>query len=173
MVPREAIALGAADAVAPLSEIAPRIMTCLDRGGIPTDDWAPVRTRSRAGGTAFKNPPPLPLTDACAITGHGRMTMQTIVEGVDDKVSIRLTGRFDFSAHRAFRESYAESLRASGVKELEIDLGGVDYMDSSALGMLLMLREKAQAANKRVSLANCRARCARYWRSPTSASCSR
>jgi anti-anti-sigma factor len=32
----------------------------------------------------------------------------------------------------------------------------VDYLDSSGLGMLLMLREKAQAANKTVSLRNCR-----------------
>ena len=34
--------------------------------------------------------------------------------------------------------------------ELEIDLAAVDYLDSSALGMLLMLREKAQAADKTV-----------------------
>ena len=32
----------------------------------------------------------------------------------------------------------------------------MDYLDSSALGMLLMLREKAQAANKTVVLSNCR-----------------
>ena len=73
------------------------------------------------------------------------------------KASIRLNGRFDFSAHRAFRESWSEALAAGEVRELEIDLAAVDYLDSSALGMLLMLREKAQAANKAVSLANCRA----------------
>ena len=72
------------------------------------------------------------------------------------KACIRLNGRFDFGAHRAFRESYTRVLDASEVHELEIDLGEVDYLDSSALGMLLMLREKAQAANKAVSLANCR-----------------
>ena len=78
------------------------------------------------------------------------------VETDAGKTCIRLNGRFDFSAHRAFRESYAPWLDADEVRELEIDLGAVDYLDSSALGMLLMLREKAQAANKAVSLANCR-----------------
>jgi anti-anti-sigma factor len=82
--------------------------------------------------------------------------MQANVETVQDHVRIRLNGRFDFSAHRIFRESYTPSLEAKDVKEVEIDLGSVDYLDSSALGMLLMLREKAQAANKSVALSNCR-----------------
>ena len=37
-----------------------------------------------------------------------------------------------------------------------IDLAGVDYLDSSALGMLLLLRDRAAAASKAVSLENCR-----------------
>jgi anti-anti-sigma factor len=82
--------------------------------------------------------------------------MQANLETNDGKARIRLNGRFDFSAHRTFRESYSPALDARDVREVEIDLAQVDYMDSSALGMLLMLREKAQAANKSVCLANCR-----------------
>jgi anti-anti-sigma factor len=82
--------------------------------------------------------------------------MQAHIETVEGKTRIRLNGRFDFSAHRTFRESYAPALDAGDVREVEIDLAEVDYMDSSALGMLLMLREKAQAANKSVYLSNCR-----------------
>ena len=82
--------------------------------------------------------------------------MHASVESEPGRARIRLNGRFDFSAHRVFRESYSPSLDAGGVSELEIDLGHVDYVDSSALGMLLMLREKAQAANKTVVLSNCR-----------------
>ncbi len=82
--------------------------------------------------------------------------MQTHVEIAAGKATIGLTGRFDFSAHRSFREAYTAPLESSEVCELEVDLAGVDYLDSSALGMLLMLREKAQAANKTVVLANCR-----------------
>ena len=81
--------------------------------------------------------------------------MRATVEQQNGKLSIRLDGRFDFSAHRAFRESYAAGLTAHDVRELEIDLALVDYVDSSALGMLLMLREKAHAANKLVALTNC------------------
>ncbi|MCW5619942.1 MAG: STAS domain-containing protein [Burkholderiales bacterium] len=81
--------------------------------------------------------------------------MQANVETMHDHVRISLNGRFDFSAHRIFRESYAPSLESKEIKEVEIDLGSVDYLDSSALGMLLMLREKAQAVNKSVSLSNC------------------
>jgi anti-anti-sigma factor len=82
--------------------------------------------------------------------------MHANVETEAGRARIRLNGRFDFSAHRIFRESYAPSLDAGSVSELEIDLDQVDYLDSSALGMLLMLREKAQAANKKVSLTNCK-----------------
>ena len=70
--------------------------------------------------------------------------MHANVETEAGLARIRLNGRFDFSAHRIFRESYTPSLDAGSVAELEIDLDQVDYLDSSALGMLLMLREKAQ-----------------------------
>lgn len=65
---------------------------------------------------------------------------------------LQMSGHFDFSAHRAFREAYDPVLSKGGIKELEIDLGRVDYLDSSALGMLLLLRERAQAAGKSVLL---------------------
>lgn len=81
--------------------------------------------------------------------------MRTTVERSDGKFKIRLQGRFDVSSHRVFRDSYAAGLGAQDVREFEIDLNNVEYLDSSALGMLLMLREKAQASNQTVSLANC------------------
>jgi anti-anti-sigma factor len=40
------------------------------------------------------------------------------------------------------------------VRTLVVDLTGVDYLDSSALGMLLMVRDKASSANKAILLAN-------------------
>jgi anti-anti-sigma factor len=82
--------------------------------------------------------------------------MQAQIEIAEGKATIGLNGRFDFGAHRAFREIYAAALESAQVRELEVDLAEVDYLDSSGLGMLLMLREKAQAANKTVSLRNCR-----------------
>lgn len=72
------------------------------------------------------------------------------------KAVVRLQGRFDFSAHREVRDCCGSLLAAAEVRELELDMGGLDYMDSSALGMLLLLKERADAASKRVALQNCK-----------------
>lgn len=72
----------------------------------------------------------------------------------DNKASLTIRGRFDFSIHRDFRFSYEQILDTSGVRELDIDLSNVDYVDSSALGMLLLLREKTMAHNIQMKLNN-------------------
>jgi two-component system chemotaxis response regulator CheB len=141
-MPREAIGLDAAVEVAPLHEIARRIVAHL----VPSSEAGTTVQEVKLASADRRRVP-----DAA----HWRDAFQTNVEPNGGKVKIRLNGRFDFSAHRAFRESYAASLSDASVSEVEIDLGAVDYMDSSALGMLLMLREKAQAAKKSVTLANC------------------
>lgn len=82
--------------------------------------------------------------------------METNLTIADSRALIRLQGRFDFNAHREFRDAVDNALRDATAKEIQVDLGGVDYLDSSALGMLLMLRDKARGGNKTVSLVNCR-----------------
>ena len=82
--------------------------------------------------------------------------MQINVEVSETKAKICLNGRFDFHSHREFRHSYETPLKSGSISELVVDLGNVQYLDSSALGMLLMLKEKAQAAEKSISLSNCR-----------------
>ncbi|MCX7179282.1 MAG: STAS domain-containing protein, partial [Proteobacteria bacterium] len=77
--------------------------------------------------------------------------MQINVVKADQHTAIRLQGRFDFNTHRDFRASVELALQESPA-QLQVDLGGVDYLDSSALGMLLMLRDKAIAVNKTVAL---------------------
>lgn len=80
--------------------------------------------------------------------------MQAKLLNVDNRSVIQLQGRFDFNSHREFREAVDAALAASA-KEIQVDLGGVEYLDSSALGMLLMLRDKAKGAGHEVSLAHC------------------
>lgn len=81
--------------------------------------------------------------------------MQAKLINRDGKAVIALEGRFDFNAHREFREAVDQALKETG-REIQVDLGAVDYLDSSALGMLLMLRDKAKGVAKEVALANAR-----------------
>lgn len=73
-----------------------------------------------------------------------------------DKAVLTLNGRFDFNSHRDFRSGYDELLQNDSIKQLEINLNGVDYLDSSALGMLLLLKERAAVAQISLELTNCR-----------------
>lgn len=82
--------------------------------------------------------------------------MQIASEVRDGKAVLRLAGRFDFHSHRDFRGAYELALEDRTVREIEIDFHEVDYLDSSALGMLLLLREKAEAVGKSVTLARLR-----------------
>lgn len=72
----------------------------------------------------------------------------------DNRATLSLSGRFDFSIHRDFRRNYEDILGTPGVRELDVDLANVNYIDSSALGMLLLLREKAGAQNIQLKLAH-------------------
>lgn len=83
--------------------------------------------------------------------------MQAAIDIKDGGALVKLSGRFDFNAHRDFRAAYEPLMSNAEVKSVTIDLGAVDYLDSSALGMLLMVRDKAGAANKKLTLANAHA----------------
>jgi anti-anti-sigma factor len=83
-------------------------------------------------------------------------TMHTDISVINARARIALSGRFDFSAHRTFKTAYEGQIRSSEVLAIEIDLGAVDYLDSAALGMLLLLRDQATNARKTVILTNCR-----------------
>ena len=67
---------------------------------------------------------------------------------------IAMSGRFDFETHRDFKKAYMALLGNAAVRGIEIEMSKVDYLDSAALGMLLLLHERAKDANKPVSLLN-------------------
>ena len=72
------------------------------------------------------------------------------------KATIKLDGRFDFNTHREFRGAYEPLITDAAARGVVVDFSGVDYLDSSALGMLLMLRDKASGAGKEVTLRSVR-----------------
>ena len=82
--------------------------------------------------------------------------MQSSISKEAGTAEVRLSGRFDFNAHRDFRNAYEPLMSDGEVRSVNINLAGVEYLDSSALGMLLMLRDKAAASNKALALTNVR-----------------
>ncbi len=79
-------------------------------------------------------------------------SMDIKVQIHDGLACIAMFGRFDFQLWRSFRNSYAPLLDNASIKEISVEMSKVDYLDSSAMGMLLLLSERAKAANKTVTL---------------------
>ena len=73
----------------------------------------------------------------------------TIADGV---ATMYLGGRFDFNTQKEFRTAYTPLLLDAPVGSIRIDFSKVDYLDSSALGMLMLMRERAQEAGKSAEL---------------------
>jgi anti-anti-sigma factor len=81
------------------------------------------------------------------------MNVETTTEP-NGRAVMKLHGRFEFATHRVFRKSAKLAMENPRVREIEVDLGAVDYIDSSALGLLLLLRSNATASGKSVSLSH-------------------
>lgn len=71
------------------------------------------------------------------------------LDGDGRNLTIHVTGRFDTDSHLAFRQAYEN--HPSNFHYV-VDLSGVEQLDSSALGLLLLLREHAGGEEGRVSL---------------------
>jgi len=63
---------------------------------------------------------------------------------------IILPNRFDYSYHRQFSQEQTANLDNAAIKEIVLDFSRVEYLDSSALGMMVMMQKKAVNANKEV-----------------------
>ena len=66
---------------------------------------------------------------------------------------IKIEGRFDFSTHQTFRDAYEHG--GKDVCGYVVDLSEATYLDSSALGMLLLLRDHAGGDNANIVIENC------------------
>ncbi|MEY8263448.1 MAG: STAS domain-containing protein [Bermanella sp.] len=79
------------------------------------------------------------------------MAIATSVNG--NELTVQVEGRFDFSAHQEFRDAYEKT--EDGVKNYVIDMSRATYLDSSALGMLLLLRDHAGGDSANVRITQC------------------
>lgn len=68
-------------------------------------------------------------------------------------LTINIAGRFDFSSHQDFRRSYESVSNKPGA--YIVDMKETTYLDSSALGMLLLLRDYAGGDESNITIANC------------------
>ena len=73
-----------------------------------------------------------------------------------NKGVVKLNCRFDFNCIREFKELYEPLLEDAALTSMEVNMGGVEYIDSTALGMLLALRDKAKGLRKEVVLGGCK-----------------
>lgn len=69
-------------------------------------------------------------------------------------VTVKISGRFDFAVQNEFRDCYYNSSASENI-EFILDMSGANYMDSSALGMLLMMREYLGGNAADISIINC------------------
>ena len=81
------------------------------------------------------------------------MAISTTASSDGSELTISIDGRFDFSSHQEFRQAY----EGAAVKPdaFVIDMNDTTYLDSSALGMLLLLRDHAGGDTANISIANC------------------
>ena len=69
---------------------------------------------------------------------------------VGSELVIELSDRIDLSNHKCFQDTYSRGLENDAIKTINIDMSGVNYLDSSTLGMMLVLKEKVEKADKEI-----------------------
>jgi anti-anti-sigma regulatory factor len=60
---------------------------------------------------------------------------------MSDSCTIVIPERFDFSQHKTFTEQSNQLIQDEQVKTVILDFSRTSYLDSSALGMLVLLKK--------------------------------
>ncbi|MBK8188587.1 MAG: STAS domain-containing protein [Cellvibrio sp.] len=71
---------------------------------------------------------------------------------MSESVNFMLPERFDYSFHRQFNEGCNDYIANANLNEIILDFSRVGYLDSSALGMLVMVQKKASSAAKKIKI---------------------
>ncbi len=66
--------------------------------------------------------------------------------------NIHLQGRFTFNDNPVFREVILDKINDPEVKTIALNMERVEFVDSAALGMLLLAHDEAKALNKQLHL---------------------
>ena len=68
-------------------------------------------------------------------------------------LTISVSGRFDITTFKEFGGAYKDKL--DSVSKCVVDMAQVEHLDSSALGQLLMLRERAGSDSAAIDIVRC------------------
>lgn len=68
-------------------------------------------------------------------------------------LQIAIVGRFDFNILQEFRDAYSDKEGSQG--QFVIDLAQTEYIDSSALGMLLNMKNHLGVEDRVIEIKNC------------------
>lgn len=80
------------------------------------------------------------------------VTSQLSEEG--KTLTIRVRGRFDITTFKEFSDAYKDKL--GSISRCVVDMVEVEHLDSSALGQLLMLRERSGGESADIQIVNTR-----------------
>lgn len=76
------------------------------------------------------------------------MNVQAVTGSDGKTLTISVSGNFQFSLHREFRDAYVGFATAGA--EIRVNLAATTYMDSSALGMLMLLQAHTKTHHQQV-----------------------
>jgi HptB-dependent secretion and biofilm anti anti-sigma factor len=78
--------------------------------------------------------------------------MQINISSYGRSAVVHLEGNFVFDCHKQLREACGPLVSDTATQVIQIELSEVDYLDSSALGMMLLIKEKAERAGKSIQI---------------------
>lgn len=81
--------------------------------------------------------------------------MPATVEITGEVARIILAGALDFSTQGNLGKAIDQALNTAAAKEIQVDMTGATFIDSSVIRALLQLRETALAQDKSLSIWNC------------------
>lgn len=81
------------------------------------------------------------------------MTISAKASADGTELCISIDGRFDFSSHQEFRKAYEDVAKKPDL--YIVDMNTTTYLDSSALGMLLLLRDYAGGDHANIRIVRC------------------